>query len=102
MVKREFVLTPEADATLDRLVELYRRATRTRLSSSHVIRSMLLACRQAMDAFFSELSAMQPMKLPSNAQGRDAERNRFESALADAFRNAMRRSALLRAADDLK
>lgn len=102
MVKREFVLTPEADATLDRLVELYRRATRTRLSTSHVIRSILLATGQGMDALLSELSLMQPMRLPSNAPGRDAERTRFESALAHAFRNAMRCSALLDRLDDAK
>ena len=93
LVKREIVLTPEADAVLDQLLGLYRQATRTRLSTSHVIRAMLLSAQYAMDALDNELEHVGALRLPSNARGRDAERRRFEMSLARAFAKAMQHAA---------
>ncbi len=41
VLKREVILTSEAEETLSQLVQTYRQATRTRLSNSHVIRALL-------------------------------------------------------------
>src|SRR5579864_1128449 len=40
-IKRELVLTEKADATLTRLVELYRRQTGAKMTTSHVARAVL-------------------------------------------------------------
>jgi hypothetical protein len=38
-----------------------------------------------MDFLEREARQMQPLKLPSNARGRQLERERFEARIADAF-----------------
>lgn len=91
LIKREFILTPEANATLERLIDLYRRGTRTRLAASHVLRAILLVLRDALDTLAAELTDLPPTKLPSNARGRDADRKRFEQTLAECLRTALRR-----------
>jgi hypothetical protein len=92
-VKREFVLTPSADATFSRIVDLYRRSTGTRLTSSHVARAMLMGVAHCMDSLEREARRITPTKLPSNARGRELERERFEARLADAFVAGMRAAA---------
>lgn len=91
LIKREFILTPETNATLDQLIYLYRRGTRTRLSASHVLRAMLRMTGETLDALGAELLLMRPMKLPSNAHDHDHERERFEQVLSDLLRAALRR-----------
>lgn len=83
--KRELVLTPSADETFSRLVELYRRSTETKLTSSHVARAILKGIAHCMDFLEREARRMKPLKLPSNARGRQLERERFEARIADAF-----------------
>ena len=90
VVKREFVLTPTADETLTRLVQVYREATGTRLSSSHVIRAILRGIAVGLPAIKGEVTRHGPLKLPSNARGYEAERDRFEQAIASSFLAAMR------------
>lgn len=92
-LKRELVLTPTADQTFGTLVELYRRSTGTRLTSSHVARAMLKAVAHCMDELEREASRIGPLKLPANARGRELERERFEARIADAFAAGMRASA---------
>lgn len=89
-VKREFVLTPTTEETLTRLVHVYRNATGTRLSNSHVIRIVLRGIAHGLDAIEREASHLGLLKLPSNAKGREAEREQFETALASTFVAAMR------------
>lgn len=89
-VKREIVLTRETDAILDHLLNLFRRQTCTRLSTSHVIRVMLLMTQLATDTLHTELARVGPLNLPSNARGRETERQRFESILAQALGRAVR------------
>lgn len=92
LIKREIVLTPETDAILDELVEAFRRATRTRLTTSHVVRAMLLSAQHAGAAIQDHLHQAGYVRLPSNAQGHAAERQHFELLLARAFAVAMRKA----------
>ncbi len=84
-IKREFVLTPSADATFTRLVDLYRRSTGTRLTSSHVARAVFKGIEHCMDTLEREARRLEPQKLPANARGREIDRERFEARIADAF-----------------
>lgn len=90
VIKREFVLTPETEDTLMRLVQVYRRATGTRLSNSHVLRVVLRGIQHGLAAIEREANVLGTLKLPSNAKGREVERERFENALASNFIAAMR------------
>lgn len=84
-IKRELVLTPSADATFTRLVDLYRRSTGTRLTSSHVARAVFKGIEHCMDTLEREARRLGPQKLPGNARGREIDRERFEARIADAF-----------------
>ncbi len=90
VIKREFVFTPAAEEALTRLVQVYRNATGTRLSNSHLIRAVLRGVAHGLPAIEREANRMGPLKLPSNAKGREVERERFEKALASSFIAAMR------------
>ena len=90
ILKREFVLTSEAEETLSQLVQTYRQATRTRLSNSHVIRALLRGAAHGMSEIQREAELLGTLKLPSNAKGREHERDRFEDSLASSFVSAMR------------
>lgn len=90
VIKREFVLTPAAEEALTRLVQIYRNASGTRLSNSHVIRAVLRGVAHGLPALEREASRMGPLKLPSNAKGREGARERFENTLASSFIAAMR------------
>jgi hypothetical protein len=84
-IKREFTLCPLTDEAFNQLVGIYRRATRTRLSNSHVMRALLRGIAHCMDGLENEaIQQLIPQKLPSNARGKDAERDRFEERLASA------------------
>lgn len=78
---------------MTRLVDLYRRATGTRLTTSHVARAVLCGVEHSMASLEREARKLGPMRLPSNARGRELERERFESRLADAFISGIRAAA---------
>ncbi|MBI1827304.1 MAG: hypothetical protein HY287_03885 [Planctomycetes bacterium] len=88
-IKRELVLTRSADETLTRLVNVYRQATATRLTTSHVARAMLKAVSHCMEQLQREAGNIGAMKLPSNARGREGERDRFEERIAHLFLSGM-------------
>ncbi len=90
VIKRELTLTPAAEEALTRLVQVYRNATGTRLSNSHMIRAVLRGVVHGLSAIEREANRMGPLKLPSNGKGREVEREQFESALASSFIAAMR------------
>lgn len=90
---REVVLTRRADDTFSRLVELCRRSTGTRLTSSHVMRALLHAVAHCLPHIEHHARRTGPARLPSNARGRDAERERFEAVLADALLAGLRAGA---------
>jgi hypothetical protein len=81
-IKREFTLTRSTDDTLSELVALYQRTTGCRLHASHLMRGLLKVLRQAMPEVEREAWALGPLRRPSNASGREAERDEFESRLA--------------------
>jgi hypothetical protein len=84
-IKREFVLTASTDQTFSQVVDLYRRSTGTKLSSSHVARAILRGIDHCMDSLEREARHIGALKLPGNARGREGERERFEQRLAEAF-----------------
>jgi hypothetical protein len=84
-IKREFVLSQSTEETFSDLVSLYQRATRTRLTASHVARAMLKGVAHCMDSLEREAGHIGRLKLPSNAKGRENERERFEEHIAMAF-----------------
>lgn len=90
---REVQLTPSADRSLSRLVELYRRSTGTRLTTSHVARALLKGIDHCMDTLEREAGRLGPMRLPSNARGSELARERFEARIADAFLAGIRAAA---------
>lgn len=92
-VKRELVLTARTDETFTRFVDLYRKSTGTRLTSSHVARALLKALDYCMDTLEREARRIGPLKLPSNARGRELERERFEARIADAIVSGIRAAA---------
>lgn len=82
-IKREFTLCSHTDEVFNRLADIYRRATRTRLSNSHVMRALLRGVADCLDGLELEANKrLVPQKLPSNARGREAERAQFEERLA--------------------
>lgn len=84
-IKRELVLTPSADETFSRIVDIYRRNTGTRLTTSHVVRAMMRGIQHCIFHLEKEAKRIGPLKLPSNAKGREVDRDRFEARIADAF-----------------
>lgn len=92
-VKRDLVLTSSTDEILTRLVELYRRSTATKLTNSHVMRAVLKGIGHCMDTLEREAKRIGPQKLPANARNKQAERERFEALIADAFVSGVRAAA---------
>lgn len=84
-IKREVLLTPSADEIFSRIVDIYRRATGTRLTTSHVVRAMMRGVQHCLFHLEKEAKRIGPLKLPSNARGRELDRDRFEARIADAF-----------------
>jgi hypothetical protein len=95
-IKRELVLSPSTDETFSKLVELYRRSTGTRLSSSHVARAILKGVAACLPALEREAETIGRLRLPGNARGREGERERFEERIAEAFTNGVRAAAAYR------
>lgn len=99
-IKRELVLTEKADATLTRLVELYRRHTGTKLTTSHVARAVLKGVAHCIDTIDREARRIGPLQLPPNAPASELDRERFEARIADAFVAGIRNAASFDANDD--
>lgn len=89
-IKREFVFTPASEATFSQLVEIYRRSTGTKLTASHVARALMKGVAHCIEYLEKEARRIGPLKLPSNARGRELERERFEARIADAFITGIR------------
>lgn len=93
LIKREFVLTPATDRAMTTLIGSLRLATGARVSASHVLRSLLLAVEHAQGSIDSESRHVGPLRLPSNARGREAERIEFERRIAAVLAAGMRAAA---------
>lgn len=84
-VKREVLLCPETDETLDEVVRILRLNTRSRVTTSHVVRALLRATHRRLEVIRSQASQLGPRRLPSNAPGAEQTRRNFEEALAAIF-----------------
>lgn len=89
-VKRELVLTPSTHDTLENLVDVLRRTTRSRLTTSHVARALLKAVEHCLPQITREARKLGALKLPSNARAWEKDRERFEAQLADAILSGLR------------
>lgn len=94
-IKREVVLGPDTAVILDRLVDELRRATGTRLSTSHAVRAILLGLSPCMGGIAAQASGGS-WRLPPNGETHHDDRGLFERRLADVIASAF--LAVLRAA----
>jgi hypothetical protein len=90
-IKREFILTPLTDDTLQDVVRLFSRAIGTDLTNSHMLRVILKAVAHAMPVLEREVSQLGKLKRPSNARTSQLEREEFERKLAAAVVSAFRK-----------
>jgi hypothetical protein len=81
-IKREFVLTQTADDTLSHLINLYSKASGTNVSNSHFFRAVLKALAYAMPELERQAWQMGRLRRPSNARGKEAERDEYEARIA--------------------
>ncbi len=89
-IKREFILSPEADDAFSRLLDIFRRSTQTRLSASYMLRALILAAGHALPTLEREARRLGRLRLPGNGPGTEALRESFERRLAAAFVAGMR------------
>ncbi len=88
-IKRELVLTRSADETLTALVTLFRHATGSKLTHSHVARALLRLLSQRMHSLQIHATTLPRLALPSNARGHEAQRDQFEQILTTALAAAL-------------
>lgn len=84
-IKREVLLTQDADTALDTLIQLFRETSGARLTASHIARALLLAAHTAVPEIRRAAQQLGPQALPGNAPGHEAARRRFEQRIAAAL-----------------
>lgn len=84
-IKREVLLTREADAALDALIQTFREACGARFTASPLIRALLMAAHQSAAAIRREALHLGPQALPSNAPAYEQEREQLEQRLTAAL-----------------
>ena len=84
-IKREFILTQTADDALGHLTALYSKATGTNVTNSHFLRAVLKALAHAMPDVEKQAWQIGKLRRPSNARGKEAEREEYEKRLAAAL-----------------
>ncbi len=89
-IKREFILTQTADDALAHLTALYSRATGTNVTNSHFLRAVLKALVHAMPEVEKQAWQVGKLRRPSNARGREAERDEYERRIAASLLAGMR------------
>lgn len=93
--KREVLLSPDTDATLERLVQVLREATGARVTTSHAVRALLQAVEAALPSIIDALSSLGPLRLPGNGPRQDHHRKQFEAQLASRLAEGLRLAAPL-------
>lgn len=96
-IKREFILTDDAEETFCEILALFRRTTRTRLTASQLFRAMLKAARRSMPALQYEAHQLGTLRLPGNGRHAQPQREAFEERLALAFARGLRDAAAIQA-----
>jgi hypothetical protein len=91
-IKREFILTPRTDDTVQDVVRLFARAIGTDLTNSHMLRVILKAVAHAMPVLEREVLQIGKLKRPSNARASQLDREEFERKLAAVLVSAFRKS----------
>lgn len=81
-IKREVLLCPETEETLDELVRFLRLGTRARVTTSHLVRALLWAVAPHLAAIRLRAAQLGPQRLPSNALGCETARRQFEQMIA--------------------
>jgi hypothetical protein len=89
-IKREFILTQTADDALGHLTSLYSKATGTHVTNSHFLRAVLTALSHAMPEVERQAWQIGKLRRPSNARGKEAERDEYERRLAASLLAGMR------------
>jgi hypothetical protein len=89
-IKREFILTQTADDALGHLISLYSKATGTHVTNSHFLRAVLKALALAMPDVEKQAWQIGKLRRPSNARGKEAERDEYEKQIAAALLAGMR------------
>lgn len=98
--KREVLLSPDTDATLERLVQVLREATGARVTTSHAVRALLRAVDAALPSIVEALSCLGPQRLPGNGPRQDQHRKQFEAQLASRLAEGLRLAAPLQSEAD--
>lgn len=93
VIKREFILTESADETFTRVLMLFRRATRTRMTASHLFRAMMIGLSHCFTALEKESVRMREERLPPNGPAFEAQRIAYEGRIAEAFVSGIRSAA---------
>ncbi len=93
LIKREVVLTREADAAFQELVDALRAGTRARLTASHAFRAIMRVLQPAASAIREAAGTHGALVLPSNAPGYEEQRVEFETRLAEILRKSWPRNA---------
>jgi hypothetical protein len=89
-IKREFILTQSTDDALGHLTSLYSKATGTNVTNSHFLRALLKALMHAMPEVERQAWQIGKLRRPSNARGREAERDEYEKRIAASLLAGMR------------
>src|SRR5262249_7598942 len=89
-IKREFILTQTADDALGHLTSLYSKATGTHVTNSHFLRALLKALAHAMPEVERQAWQIGKLRRPSNARGKEADRDEYERRLAASLLAGMR------------
>ncbi len=89
-IKREFILTQTTDDALGHLTSLYSKATGTNVTNSHFLRALLNALAHAMPEIEKQAWQIGKLRRPSNARGKEAEREEYERRIAASLLAGMR------------
>jgi hypothetical protein len=89
-IVRQIQLTPSADATLEKVIGVYSRATGLQLSKSEFVRAVLHALAPTVDLHAREAANIGPLRRPKNEACLFHKRDELERAIARAFTIAMR------------
>lgn len=81
-IKREFILSPETDATLIEVTSALYQSTGRRLNASQIIRAMLLVVRPALPLIRNAATQMEAVARPVNGRGQRQARTELERYLA--------------------
>lgn len=81
-IKREFILSNEADETLNELIAILSAGIGSRLTASQIVRALLIAVHGALPAIGAVARRAGPSKRPGNGAAQARDRFAFERRMA--------------------